>query len=83
MYFIKGNNESLSIGAGEWVLKLIRQQFEHKIMIIQLNFSGKFGIWLDGDLNQGRTEACNTYGNEPLVNEQDFVVKILECWAFL
>lgn len=45
--------------------------------------SGKFGLWLDGDLNQGRTEACNTYGNEPLVNEQDFVVKILECWAFL
>ncbi|XP_060854005.1 oxidation resistance protein 1 isoform X5 [Rhopalosiphum padi] len=61
MYFIKGNNESLSIGAGD----------------------GKFGLWLDGDLNQGRTEACNTYGNEPLVNEQDFVVKILECWAFL
>ncbi|KAL5240297.1 hypothetical protein ACI65C_007707 [Semiaphis heraclei] len=51
MYFIKGNNESLSIGAGD----------------------GKFGLWLDGDLNQGRTEACNTYGNEPLVNEQDFV----------
>ncbi|XP_050541417.1 oxidation resistance protein 1 isoform X3 [Daktulosphaira vitifoliae] len=61
MYFIKGNNESLSIGAGD----------------------GKFGLWLDGDLNQGRTEACNTYGNDPLVPEQDFVVKILECWAFL
>ncbi|XKL62053.1 hypothetical protein PGB90_001886 [Kerria lacca] len=61
LYFIKGNNESLSIGAGD----------------------GKFGIWLDGDLYQGRTEACNTYGNEPLVPQQDFVVKTLECWAFL
>uniref|UniRef100_A0A1B6DNH2 Oxidation resistance protein 1 n=1 Tax=Clastoptera arizonana TaxID=38151 RepID=A0A1B6DNH2_9HEMI len=61
MYFIKGNNESLSIGAGD----------------------GKFGLWLDGDLYQGRTESCNTYGNEPLSPNQDFVVKTLECWAFI
>lgn len=46
-------------------------------------FSGKFGIWLDGDLYQGRTESCTTFGNEPLVPQQDFVVKTLECWAFL
>ncbi|XP_039295641.1 nuclear receptor coactivator 7 isoform X3 [Nilaparvata lugens] len=61
MYFIKGNNESLSIGAGD----------------------GKFGLWLDGDLNQGRTEACNTYGNDPLTPSKDFVIKTLECWAFV
>ncbi|XP_075236667.1 TLD domain-containing protein mustard isoform X2 [Lycorma delicatula] len=61
MYFIKGNNESLSIGAGD----------------------GKFGLWLDGDLNQGRTEPCDTYGNDPLTPQKDFVVKILECWAFV
>ncbi|XP_018899280.1 oxidation resistance protein 1 isoform X6 [Bemisia tabaci] len=61
MYFIKGNNESLAIGAGD----------------------GKFGLWLDGDLYQGRTEPCNTYGNEPLSPQQDFVVKTLECWAFV
>ncbi|XP_067014093.2 oxidation resistance protein 1 isoform X2 [Anabrus simplex] len=61
MYFIKGNNESLAIGAGD----------------------GKFGLWLDGDLYQGRTEACDTYGNEPLSPQQDFVVKTLECWAFI
>ncbi|KAK7602828.1 hypothetical protein V9T40_006802 [Parthenolecanium corni] len=61
LYFIKGNNESLSIGAGD----------------------GKFGIWLDGDLYQGRTQPCNTYGNEPLVPGQDFIIKTLECWAFL
>ncbi|XP_046667905.1 nuclear receptor coactivator 7 isoform X9 [Homalodisca vitripennis] len=61
MYFIKGNNESLSIGAGD----------------------GKFGLWLDGDLYQGRTEPCNTYGNDPLTPSVDFVVKTLECWAFI
>ncbi|XP_044743492.1 oxidation resistance protein 1 isoform X3 [Chrysoperla carnea] len=61
LYFIKGNNESLSIGAGD----------------------GKFGIWLDGDLYQGRTEPCGTYGNEPLTPNVDFVVKTLECWAFI
>ncbi|XP_046987658.1 oxidation resistance protein 1 isoform X9 [Schistocerca americana] len=61
LYFIKGNNESLSIGAGD----------------------GKFGLWLDGDLYQGRTEPCSTYGNEPLTPQKDFVVKTLECWAFI
>ncbi|KAK9753403.1 tld [Popillia japonica] len=59
LYFIKGNNESLSIGAGD----------------------GKFGLWLDGDLYQGRSEKCKTYGNEPLTPNVDFVVKTLECWA--
>ncbi|KAI5693546.1 hypothetical protein M8J75_001162 [Diaphorina citri] len=44
---------------------------------------GKFGLWLDGDLYQGRSEPCSTYGNEPLSPQQDFVVKTLECWAFI
>ncbi|XP_071455501.1 nuclear receptor coactivator 7 isoform X2 [Hetaerina americana] len=61
IYFIKGNNESLAIGAGD----------------------GKFGLWLDGDLYQGRTQPCETYGNEALVPSGDFVIKTLECWAFV
>ncbi|CAH1962601.1 unnamed protein product [Acanthoscelides obtectus] len=61
LYFIKGNNESLSIGAGD----------------------GKFGLWLDGDLYLGRSESCKTYGNDPLTPKVDFVVKTLECWAFI
>ncbi|KAG7202612.1 hypothetical protein KM043_009798 [Ampulex compressa] len=61
LYFIKGNNESLAIGAGD----------------------GRFGLWLDGDLYQGRTQSCSTYGNEPLAPREDFVVKTLECWAFI
>ncbi|VVC87989.1 unnamed protein product [Leptidea sinapis] len=44
---------------------------------------GKFGIWLDGDLYQGRTERCTTYGNDPLTTREDFVVKIMECWTFI
>ncbi|CAH0556672.1 unnamed protein product [Brassicogethes aeneus] len=61
LYFIKGNQESLSIGAGD----------------------GKFGLWLDGDLYLGRSEKCKTYGNDPLTPHVDFVVKTLECWAFI
>lgn len=61
LYFIKGNPESLSIGAGD----------------------GKFGLWLDGDLNQGRSQQCSTYANEPLSPQEDFVVKTMECWAFV
>lgn len=47
------------------------------------NYSGKFGLWLDGDLNQGRSQRCSTYANEPLAPQEDFVVKTLECWAFV
>lgn len=61
LYFIKGNPESLAIGAGD----------------------GKFGLWLDGDLNQGRSQSCSTYSNEALAPQEDFVIKTLECWAFV
>ncbi|XP_070509941.1 nuclear receptor coactivator 7 isoform X2 [Chironomus tepperi] len=61
LYFIKGNPESLAIGAGD----------------------GRFGLWLDGDLNQGRSQSCSTYSNEPLAPQEDFVIKTLECWAFV
>ncbi|KAL9890285.1 TLD domain-containing protein mustard isoform 4-T4 [Glossina fuscipes fuscipes] len=61
LYFIKGNVESLLVGAG----------------------NGRFGLWLDGDLNQGRSQSCSTYGNEPLAPQEDFVIKTLECWAFV
>lgn len=47
------------------------------------SFSGRFGLWLDGDLNQGRSQHCSTYGNEPLAPQEDFVIKTLECWAFV
>lgn len=45
--------------------------------------SGKFGLWLDGDLYLGRTQRCKTYGNEPLSTREDFIVKIMECWTFI
>ncbi|KAI9556880.1 hypothetical protein GHT06_016672 [Daphnia sinensis] len=44
---------------------------------------GRFGLWLDGDLNQGRSQTCKTFGNDPLSPDEDFWVKTLECWAFM
>jgi hypothetical protein len=48
--------------------------------------NGHFGIWLDSNLDQGRTEACETFGNEPLTKgfnlKGDFTVKSVECWTF-
>ena len=43
---------------------------------------GKFGLWLDSSLCQGRTRACSTYNNPPLVEDEDFTIKTIECWAF-
>lgn len=61
MYFIKGNSDSLVIGAGD----------------------GMFGLWLDEDICHGRSQPCNTFANPRLSKEEDFVVKALECWAFV
>ncbi|ODN04758.1 Oxidation resistance protein 1 [Orchesella cincta] len=43
---------------------------------------GKFGLYVDGDLNCGRTEPCQTYGNGALTEPEDFIIRTLECWAF-
>lgn len=44
---------------------------------------GRFGLWLDSSLCQGRSQSCSTFNNQPLVPKGgDFVVKSLECWAF-
>ncbi|CAB4058359.1 Nuclear receptor coactivator 7,TLD domain-containing protein 2,Oxidation resistance protein 1 [Lepeophtheirus salmonis] len=42
---------------------------------------GHFGLWLDEDLNLGRTERCSTFNNNPLTSH-DFHVNNLECWTF-
>lgn len=44
--------------------------------------NGRFAIWLDADLNQGRSQASPTFDNQPLTSE-DFTLKTLECWAFV
>ncbi|XP_064081810.1 uncharacterized protein LOC135198187 isoform X3 [Macrobrachium nipponense] len=43
---------------------------------------GNFGLWLDGDLYQGRTQPCKTYNNPPLTDTEDFIIKTIECWCF-
>nr|CAD7445975.1 unnamed protein product [Timema bartmani] len=63
---------------------MVIEDTEHNIVTTDHLFSsGKFGLWLDGDLYQGTTQPCSTYGNEPLSPQEDFVVKTLECWAFI
>ena len=44
--------------------------------------NGKFGIWIDADLNKGSTQTCPTFDNDPLTRNGDFTVQALECWAF-
>ncbi|XP_069180610.1 oxidation resistance protein 1 isoform X8 [Procambarus clarkii] len=43
---------------------------------------GNFGLWLDGDLYQGRTQPCKTYNNPQLTDSEDFIIKAVECWCF-
>lgn len=43
---------------------------------------GHFGIFIDSNLCQGRSQSCLTYRNQPLSPGGDFVIKSLECWTF-
>ncbi|XP_054836412.1 TLD domain-containing protein 2 [Eublepharis macularius] len=43
--------------------------------------SGKFGLWLDGDLNHGGSHPCETFNNEALSPREEFLIQDLEVWA--
>ena len=43
---------------------------------------GRFGLWLDSNFNQGRSQAVATFDNKPLPGREDFIVNNIECWAF-
>ena len=44
--------------------------------------NGKFGLYVDSDLNNGRIQSCETFVAWPK-EEKDFVVKYFECWHFV
>lgn len=43
---------------------------------------GKFGLWIDQDLERGRTDSCPTFDNQPLCAASDFTCCHLEVWGF-
>ncbi|XP_028904648.1 TLD domain-containing protein 2 [Ornithorhynchus anatinus] len=43
--------------------------------------SGRFGLWLDGDLNHGGSSPCATFDNEVLSHREEFRIQELEAWA--
>ncbi|XP_009471647.1 PREDICTED: TLD domain-containing protein 2 [Nipponia nippon] len=43
--------------------------------------SGRFGLWLDGDLHHGGSHPCETFGNETLSPREEFCVQDLEVWC--
>ena len=46
-------------------------------------YRGSHGIWIDGDINHGRTQNCQTYCNDPLTGgEEDFFIQHIEVWCF-
>lgn len=44
---------------------------------------GRFGLWLHGDLIRGRSQRCETFENDVLSSEEDFVISELEVWALV
>lgn len=44
---------------------------------------GKFSIFLDATLCQGRSQECSTFNNDPLTPDGDFVAATVEIWTFV
>ncbi|CAD6199693.1 unnamed protein product [Caenorhabditis auriculariae] len=43
---------------------------------------GHNGLWLDADLNHGRSQRCDTFDNEPLSGDsEDFVIQFIEAYC--
>ncbi|XP_042742579.1 TLD domain-containing protein 2 isoform X3 [Lagopus leucura] len=43
--------------------------------------SGKFGLWVDGDLHHGGSCPCETFNNESLSARGEFCIQDLEVWG--
>ncbi|XP_060794672.1 TLD domain-containing protein 2-like [Neoarius graeffei] len=44
---------------------------------------GRFGLWLHSDLLRGRSQQCETFDNDVLSSEEDFIINELEVWALV
>lgn len=42
---------------------------------------GGQALYVDGDLNRGRTGHCDTFNNQPLCSE-NFLIAAVEAWGF-
>ena len=80
MWLFHARNEKLKIhrwsGKNDYFF-----QGQHSCLILG-STNGKFGIYIDSDLNNGRIQSCETFVAWP-EEEKDFVVKYFECWNFV
>ncbi|KAJ3272167.1 hypothetical protein HDV01_005932 [Terramyces sp. JEL0728] len=44
---------------------------------------GKFGLWIDDELNNGHSERCETFGNETLSSATEYTIATFEIWGFI
>lgn len=44
---------------------------------------GRFGLWIDGQLESGQTHAVSTFDNEPLALGENFECAVLEVWGLI
>ena len=51
------------------------------VYIYIFSSDGKFGLWLDSELNRGQSNTVSTFQNDVLSREVDFQIIGLELWA--
>jgi len=56
---------------------------DNKGLHVGASSNGNFALWLDEDLDKGRTAACDTFESGPLSKNEDFKIISVECWTFV
>ncbi|XP_070790593.1 TBC1 domain family member 24-like [Pituophis catenifer annectens] len=77
--FMSGSQEGIVID--KWFSSLFLKAFSDGAPTTSEGGGGGQALYVDANLNHGRTEHCETFDNPPLC-QQNFQVQLLEVWGF-
>ena len=73
-YLVYTDAHCLAFGGGYIILKIV--------LIASFARAGRFGLWIDKELDHGHSEPSLAFGNENLSTEADFRIQEIEIWYF-
>lgn len=85
-YMILSDTDFIAIGGGYvFVVIFIASAFSNISMHLFITTccrNGKFGLWLNSNLEKGYSDTCPTFDNESLSPKPEFNCIEMEIWGF-